>query len=346
MKDLQTTIVCVPREVLSTGPRFVETLYTRTATPFELVYVDAGSPPPVRRRLEQLAGTHQFTLIRTEEFLAPNEARNLGAAQVDTPYTLFIDNDALVARGWLQPLLQCAVETGAWAVGPIYYELLPELHRIHMAGGRGRLLEEPDGRRYYMEEHDHGQTLAADVELPSDWFETKLLEWHAMLMPTAVYRQLGPFDERLLGWADHSDFSLAVQQAGGKLMMTPHSRITYAPPMRLRGADRRYFELRWSEAWIEGAVERFVEKHSLDPDHARIHAARYWLRTHRRRGSRTLKLLKRTLGRRTAGWIQHQWFNPWELVWSRRRYPRDTYCRRQAPAARLVASPRGLAKAA
>jgi len=91
----------------------LETLYEHTDLPFKLVYVDGNSPRHIKHFQCKLL-SKGFHLIRTEHFLSPNQARNLGLAQVDTKYVVFVDNDLLVQRGWLENLVQCADETGAW----------------------------------------------------------------------------------------------------------------------------------------------------------------------------------------------------------------------------------------
>src|SRR5207249_8335576 len=57
---------------------------------------------------------------KTERHLVPNEARNIGLRRVRTRYVVFIDNDAVPAPGWLERMVECAEETGAWVVGPLY----------------------------------------------------------------------------------------------------------------------------------------------------------------------------------------------------------------------------------
>ncbi|MEM8614948.1 MAG: glycosyltransferase family A protein, partial [Cyanobacteria bacterium P01_H01_bin.105] len=104
------TIVVVPRERFSYTQQSLESIYQYTHLPFELIYVDGGSPRPVQQYLSQAAIEKDFTLLRTEHFLAPNQARNLGLSQVTTDYVLFIDNDVHVAHGWLEQLWQCAQE--------------------------------------------------------------------------------------------------------------------------------------------------------------------------------------------------------------------------------------------
>ena len=75
-----------------------------------------------RRYLEARAREARFTLVRRDDYLSPNDARNLGFACVDTPYVAFVDNNAVVGDGWLDDLLECARTTSAAFVSPVYCE--------------------------------------------------------------------------------------------------------------------------------------------------------------------------------------------------------------------------------
>ncbi|HEY6050031.1 MAG TPA: glycosyltransferase family A protein, partial [Thermoanaerobaculia bacterium] len=128
----RVTVVVVPRERYSQSERSLEGLYEHTTMPFDLVYVDAGGPPPVRRYLEEAARRRGFRLIRVDRYLGQNAARNLTRGLVKTEYVVFLDNDVLVTPGWLEKIVECADETGAWIVGPLYLEGELERQMIHM----------------------------------------------------------------------------------------------------------------------------------------------------------------------------------------------------------------------
>ena len=180
MSDPDVTVVVVPRERFSLIPRSLDSLYAGTAMPFRLVYVDGGSPPRVQRYLEVESAKRGFRLIRSERYLAPNEARNMGLAQARGKYVVFIDNDVLVSPGWLHALVRCADETGAWLVGPLYCFGEPASTKVHMAGGTAHI-EVRDGRRYLAERH----------HVPGHWLkecrstlrrtQTELMEFHCLL---------------------------------------------------------------------------------------------------------------------------------------------------------------------
>ena len=156
------TIVVVPRERFSLAPQSLRSVLENTEPPYKLVYVDGGSPRWVRHIIESQAKEHNFTLIRSEQYLSPNEARNLGFAKVQTKYALFLDNDVVVAPGWLNGLVRCAEETGAWVVGPLYCIGQPYHQKIHMAGGLAHF-EENGGTRRYIDRHLMGHSWLSDV---------------------------------------------------------------------------------------------------------------------------------------------------------------------------------------
>src|ERR1043166_5267514 len=132
--NARVTIVVVPRDHFSVAERALETLLDRTDLPFDLVYVDGRSPRYLRRYLESKASALDFTLVRTEHYLSPNQARNIGAAHASSEYVVFMDNDTIVAPGWLAPLVDCADTTGAWVVGPLHLIGELEHHNVHAAG--------------------------------------------------------------------------------------------------------------------------------------------------------------------------------------------------------------------
>ena len=119
MTKPKVTIVVVPRERFSCTQRSLESIVTETREPYELVYVDGGSPPACRKYLCEQANTLGMKLVRRNHYLSPNQARNIGWREVQTKYTVFIDNDVIVTSGWLESLVRCAEETDAGIVGPL-----------------------------------------------------------------------------------------------------------------------------------------------------------------------------------------------------------------------------------
>ena len=95
------TICITPRERFSCAVDSLRDITTNTATPFELIYVDANSPREIAAQLKSLCVEQGFTYLRIDEYLPPNRSRTAALARVKTPYVVFVDNDQFV-----QPLLQ------------------------------------------------------------------------------------------------------------------------------------------------------------------------------------------------------------------------------------------------
>jgi glycosyltransferase involved in cell wall biosynthesis len=315
----RVTIAFVPRETFSQTQRALETMYASTTGPFELVCIDGGSPRPIKKYLEDAARDKGFTLIRTEAYLAPNQARNLALEHVKTEFVAFVDNDSLVAPGWLDALLRCADETGAWVVGPLYIERALEGERIHMSGGICRIAELPDGGRSYFERH-HNQFVPHAQATGLDRQETELVEFHAVLARMAAFEKIGPLDPELTCMFEHGDFCLSVRRAGGSVFFEPAASVTYVLPQQLEAADRKYFLLRWNEGWLEGTIRRLTEKYGLSKTDPEMDIARAFVRSQRCLRMTWLDRLPRMVGDKAAHAIRHRLVEPLEIIYSRCRF--------------------------
>ena len=147
MPEPIVTIVVSQRERFSCTQASLESLYSNTTVPFKLVYVDGGSPPGIGDWLGHQAAIRGFAVVRRDHYLTPNESRNIGLARVETPFVVFVDNDVLFFPGWVEKMLDTALATGAWLVGPTYLEGPAERRLVHMAGGEALIVETNGQRR-------------------------------------------------------------------------------------------------------------------------------------------------------------------------------------------------------
>lgn len=269
MAKAQVTIIVAPRERFSFTRESLESIYEHTEFPFKLIYVDGNSPLQVRSYLEDQAREKEFQLIRTDYYLYPNQARNLGLCQVNTKYVVFIDNDVVVTPGWLKQLVQCAEETGAMVVSPLICQGTPVHEIVHCAGGESGVLLETKGdqvrRRIIEKIHNQGRRVA-DVLDQLQRQKTGLAEFHCMMVRTEIFEQLGLLDEALLNTKEHVDFCIMVAQAGGTVYFEPTSVVTYVPGPPLKWTDIPYYMLRWSDTWELSSLHRLRDKWNLTED--------------------------------------------------------------------------------
>lgn len=262
MNHKQVTIVVVPRERFSYTKQSLESVYENTTSPFSLVYVDGGSPAKVKRYLEAESQRKGFHLVRTNRYLSPNQARNLGLQKVDSKYVVFLDNDVIVTPGWLDALVQCAEDTGAWAVGPLYLEGPLSSQVIHMAGGKV-LIKEVDGKRMIQSKMRFFTKRVPDIQSQLIREPTDYVEFHCMLLRREAFERIGLLDEKLLSSREHIDVGLSVKKAGGSIYIEPASVVTYMVPTSVTLSDIPYLMLRWSEAWNRATIDHFQSKWDL-----------------------------------------------------------------------------------
>ena len=320
------TIIVVPRERFSYTRSSLESIYTCTESPFQLVYVDGGSPGHVKRYLETEAQKRGFTLIRTEHYLTPNEARNLGLREVLSKYVVFLDNDVVVSPGWLKTLLQCAEETGAWVVGPLYcMRLNPVVDKswrfykalegtderlvVHNAGGFIQIHEKSGKKYFYYKQRFSGSTVE-NIKISLRREPCDFVEFHCMMVRIEVFGQLGSLDESLLNAREYIDLCLTVHQANGSVYFEPASVVTYIPPPPLKLSDIPYYVLRWSDKWSRNSFFHFWDKWELSdddssdkiPDHTTDHDHLNWMPRHRQA---YLNRLRRMLDHLAGSWISN-----------------------------------------
>lgn len=280
--NVDVSILVVPREQFSKTRRALESIYANTAIPFELIYVDGNSPRHVARYLKRESVRRKFTLIRMERYLAANEARNIGLAHVHSKYVAFLDNDVEVTAGWLEALIRCAEETGAGAVGPMYYLGDPKAGIIHTLGAEMQIAVQCGERRYF-ETHQHVNRRADDIRPQLVRREIDLIEFHCALARMELVRSTGALDEQLLSFLDHNDFCLTVRRAGAKIFSEPRAVVAHLSPPPLAPSDIPYFIMRWSNAWIDASIRRFSEKHGLRADDPGLQGHYRYRDGHRRR---------------------------------------------------------------
>jgi GT2 family glycosyltransferase len=266
MNEKKVTLIVVPRERFSYTRESLESIYQYTSYPFDLVYVDGNSPEHIQEYLVEQASAKDFKLIRTEHYLSPNQARNIGLEYAQTEYVIFVDNDIHVAPDWLEKLVNCAEETEATVVCPLVC-IGKNLHsKIHLAGGEAHIILEVKNdkmKRKVHEKHYFVNRPLAEVQDKLQRRECEFAEFHCMLVRRDIFDTIGLLDEKLLSTREHIDFSMSVTNAGGKIYCEPDSVTTYVPDTGFEWSDLTYFMLRWSDAWELASLEHFMQKWDL-----------------------------------------------------------------------------------
>jgi hypothetical protein len=271
----RATIVMTARERHGLAERALASIVEHTAKPYRLVYASGATPPALMARLRARAEGWDLVIADVDPRLFPNQVRRQLVGAIDTDYVVFIDNDVIVEPGWLDALVRCADETGAGAVGPLYLVGGDERPaRIHMAGGNLEWTETPAGRKLREAHVDMGKPAdTAHARAPVDF-----LEYHCMLVRTALARDGALFDPDIVCVHEHIDLATTLRQRGLRTWSEPASRVTYLGRGHWTAEDLPYLRRRWSRAAADASIAAFCRKWNVVDDDASFRGVRAFVR--------------------------------------------------------------------
>lgn len=192
----------------------------RTAEqPIEVIVADNGSGDETPRDLPGLGaalfGDH-FRYIRFEENRNFAPACNAGAKAANGDFVFFLNNDTLLGKGWLAPLLR-------------------RFRQVPRLGAAGPLLTYADGTVQHLGVAIHPgcklghlyKGLPASHPLAQRQRFFKALTAAALLMPRKLFLSAGGFDEGFINGFEDVDLGLRLHAGDFRLMCVPESRVVH-----------------------------------------------------------------------------------------------------------------------
>ena len=226
----------------------LESIYAKTDTPeFEVIVVDNASQDETPQYLEAFAREHpnfSFILNASNEGFA--RGNNIGAAAAKGDYIVFLNNDTIVTRGWLEGLLRHLEDPQVGMVGPATNGSSNETRVVHTYTDIDGLDEFAAN---YCAAH-RGQ-----------FFEIKTLAFMCVALRRQTFEEIGPLDERFgLGMFEDDDYAMRLRQKGYKLLCVDDVYIHHwgggsflkMAPMaywQLFRENRAKFEEKWQTRW-------------------------------------------------------------------------------------------------
>ena len=223
--------------------RSLEALVERTEPVYELIVVDSASPDETAGQLATEVEDAQ--LVLSDSNLGFGAGSNLGASKASGRYVCFLNPDAMVEPGWLEPLVE-ALEDDV-STGAVVPMLLNPNGSIQEAGsivdsvgwtlalGSG---ESPDSLSHrFRREVDYGSAACLLVRRDEFW-------------------EVGGFDERYgIGYFEDVDLSFKLKERGLRTIYQPRARVvhelhgsgTSIQARRRMEANRGIFYERWAE---------------------------------------------------------------------------------------------------
>jgi transposase-like protein len=190
-----------------------------------------------------------------------------------------MDNDVLVRPGWLEKMYECAEQTGAGIVGPLYlWGNDAEAGRIHMAGGELAAQVTENGV-VLQERHRHFNRRLEDVELHRE--ECSFVEFHCMMMRREVFQAPGTFDEGIVCVHEHIHASLTARSLGYPTYLEPEAKIVYLAFYPYLLPELPVYRRRWSHEAGESSLRAFAKRWGVIDDERSFGDVRKFLVRHR-----------------------------------------------------------------
>jgi len=221
----------------------------------EIILVDDGSTDGTREWLSGLG--EPFRVIVNERNLGFGAATNRGAAQARGRVLALLNNDLVLARGWLQPMLGALGALGrrAGVVGNVQFNA--ESLELDHAGIAINLKGKP--------EHDHRPpSLACLLLRPRR--RAVAVTGACVVVRRDTWVRLGGFDEVFFNGCEDVDLCLRARKAGLRNCVALRSRVLHhvsASPGRKRRDEEntRILVERWRDELARLASREFTWLH-------------------------------------------------------------------------------------
>jgi GT2 family glycosyltransferase len=220
--------------------RAIDALSAHTSCPFELIIVDNASDEDSRAGLAQLPGIKLLLNDQNEGF---GPASNRGADHARAELLVFLNTDAFVTAGWLEPLREVLRDPTVAAVVPQY------LHPDGSLQEAGSLLAQDGTVLVYGD--------GGDATDPAYRFR-RIVDYGGgacLLVRREVFQTLGGFDPAYApAYYEDADLALRIARRGMTVVYQPRSRVVHArygsggleAASRLSERNRIVFRARWA----------------------------------------------------------------------------------------------------
>jgi GT2 family glycosyltransferase len=208
----------------------------------QTIVVTTGSSEPVRRELRR----HPWIQVLDADGADIPAARNSAAALVDTDVVVFLDDDTVPGKRWLDTLLAAFADPTVAAAGPVSNWAPPAQTALDLP-------DAADKAAFRAFAYERAQTVASAVR------DVDTLSGSFLAVRRAAFAAAGGFDEGYaLGAFADEDLCRRLREAGGRLVVADGSVVFHTGRATVDAAG-----IDWHTALVDGAA-RFSRFHGED----------------------------------------------------------------------------------
>lgn len=243
----KVSIIVVTYNNVKLTRQCVESILRNTTYPnFELIIIDNASTDATRNYLHYLNRTSPNITIRlNDQNLGFATANNQGLRLAKGAYLVLLNNDTVVPKGWIDPLLRHLDDPGIGLVGPVTNSVGNEAKvevdytdMAHMADFAERHTARHRGRS----------------------FDISMLAMFCVAMRREVFEKIGFLDEAFgIGMFEDDDYSRRIQNQGLRTICAEDAFVHHygqasfkkliatGEYQKLWDKNQAYFESKWGE---------------------------------------------------------------------------------------------------
>lgn len=249
------SIVMLTFNALEYTRRCVDSLSRHTAYPHEVIFVDNGSTDGTKDYLRDIVAVNpNYRLIDNPANIGFSAGNNQGAKAARGEYVFLLNNDVLVADGWLESMVSALErDERIGMVGPI----------SNYISGRQRLEEIP----YKNDEGYYGFARTVRTANRGKVTPRRRIAGFAILIRKALYDELGGLDESFgSGNYEDDDLCLRVREKGYAIMVDESTFLHHFGSRTFAGnkidydaslkKNEKIFRAKWPEVDLDWLLEK------------------------------------------------------------------------------------------
>ena len=247
----------------------LQSIFLHTKGSYEIIVVDMGGSRAIVSWLKRISTKHDnISVVFNKKNVGIAKGRNQGIAVAKGKYIVFLDNDARVTRGWLDPLINAVKKSktiGACGAKILLPNNDVQYCPVHIAHSKKNGILKTIGvdRRMIVKNNSISANRPGEVF----WYPTTCL-----LVKKSALSKIGGFDENLHRAEEDKDLCLSLSKKGYTITYSPCARVYHDHAitnssydkmrysMRLALRDINYFEHKWGCKSVNTISAKYLRK--------------------------------------------------------------------------------------